>query len=537
MFDTLTQGFRQALNRLSGLTQLTESTIEPALREVRVSLLEADVELGVVKNFLARVREKALGETVQTRIKHEGEVHRVSASDVFVKICHDELVQMLQREDGDALTWAPHGKVTHILMVGLQGAGKTTSAAKLARLVSKQGKKPLLVAADLQRPAAVEQLKILGQKIAVPVATAEAGEGPLELCSRAFRSAAGSGHDVVIYDTAGRLAIDEPLMQELQSIQEAVSPQNIFLVVDAMIGQDAVQTARAFHDRVGISRVILTKLDGDARGGAALSVKHVTGATVAFVGMGETIDKFEEFRPEGMASRILGMGDVVGLMKDFEEVVDTEKAAKDALRMMEGQLTLDDLVEQLRTIRRMGSLKDLVDKIPGLSGNIPSGVNLDDGELTKIEAIVQSMTRIEKRDPHVLVREPKRVSRIAGGSGTPEKAVQELVQRFISLQQMMSQFTGGGGGGLLGKIPGMKQMAALKNMRKAMASGSMPDFGDFPGMGGMGFPGLGGMPGFPGMGTTSAESLPKMKTLSTTEKNAKKAQRRREKDSRKKNRK
>ncbi|MCU0684819.1 MAG: signal recognition particle protein [Polyangiaceae bacterium] len=553
MFDTITKGFRQALNRLAGLTELTEANIEPALREVRLSLLEGDVELGVVKRFLARVRERALGETVRTKIKHEGTTQQVSASDVFVKICHDELVAMLGQRDGDPVVWADKGRATGIMMVGLQGSGKTTSAAKLARFLTKQGKKPLLVAADLQRPAAVEQLKVLGAQIAVPVFSLE-GSDPVTVCARAREEAARAGYDVVVYDTAGRLAIDDQLMGELEQVKTAVDPQNVFLVVDAMVGQDAVQTARAFHERLEISGVVLTKLDGDARGGAALSVKEVTGAPVTFVGIGETVDKFEEFRAEGVATRILGMGDVVGLMKDFQEVVDTEKAAEDALKMMQGQFTLEDLVEQLRTIRKMGSLKDLVEKLPFFPGGMPEGVNLDDNELVRIEAIVQSMTRFERADPYALVREPSRVKRIAKGSGTNEQAVGDLVQRFTFMRQMMSGL--GQNLGMLGKLPGFKQMAMAKNMQKAMAGGfggmpgmggfpGMPGMGGFPGMPGMGgFPGLPGMPGFglpgmPGMpgagGPTGA--MPKMKALSASERNAKKSQRKRERDARKKNRK
>ncbi|HEU4413080.1 MAG TPA: signal recognition particle protein [Polyangiaceae bacterium] len=553
MFDTITKGFRQALNRLAGLTELTEANIEPALREVRLSLLEGDVELGVVKRFLARVRERALGETVRTRVKHEGTTQQVSASDVFVKICHDELVAMLGQRDGSPVAWADKGRATGIMMVGLQGSGKTTSAAKLARYLSKQGKKPLLVAADLQRPAAVEQLKVLGGQINVPVFSLE-NTDPVTVCARARDEAAKKGHDVVVYDTAGRLAIDDQLMGELEQVKASVEPQNVFLVVDAMVGQDAVQTARAFHERLEISGVVLTKLDGDARGGAALSVKEVTGAPVAFVGVGETVDKFEEFRAEGVATRILGMGDVVGLMKDFQEVVDTEKAAEDALKMMQGQFTLEDLVEQLRTIRKMGSLKDLVEKLPFFPGGLPEGVNLDDKELVRIEAIVQSMTRFERTDPFALVREPSRVKRVAKGSGTDEQAVNDLIQRFSFMRQMMSGF--GQNLGLLGKLPGFKQAAMAKNMQKALAGGfggmpgmpGMPGMGGFPGMPGMGgfpgMPGMGGFPGMPGFGMPGmgmpgggAGAMPKMKALSATERNAKKAQRKRERDARKKNRK
>ncbi len=538
MFDALTKGFREAQNRLAGLTELNENNIKPALREVRLSLLEADVELGVVKRFLARVEERALGQTVQVKVKQGGDTMRVTASDQFVKICHEELVAMMQT-DGEPVTFAERGP-TGIMMVGLQGSGKTTTAAKLARLLDKQGKKPLLVAADMQRPAAVEQLQVLGGQIKVPVFNV-AGESPVNICAAAEAEAKKLGRDVIVYDTAGRLAIDEQLMQELSEIKSRVGPQNIFLVVDAMIGQDAVQTAKSFNERLGITGVVLTKLDGDARGGAALSVREVTGAPIAFVGLGETVDKLDVFRAEGMASRVLGMGDVVGLMQDFQEVVDTKKAEEDALRMMSGEFTLEDFLNQVRTIQQMGSLKDLVDKIPGMGGMLPAGVNLDDKELVRIEAMIQSMTKQERRDPHTLIREPSRVQRIAKGSGQPDVGVQELVQKFLFMKQMMGNM--GGDMGLLGRIPGMKGLAQARNLKKAMKGGQLPGMpGMPPGMGmpgmppGMGFPGM-GMPGmgFPGMGMPGgAQEAPRMRQLSRAEKNAKKQQRQRERAARKK---
>ncbi|HEX3343749.1 MAG TPA: signal recognition particle receptor subunit alpha, partial [Polyangiaceae bacterium] len=406
MFDALAKGFKAARNRLAGLTELTEQNVESALREVRLSLLEADVELGVVKAFLARVKEKALGEVVRVRSKQEGQTVKVAAGDVFVKICHDELVAFMAPGEGPPLTMAgKSGTPTGIMMVGLQGSGKTTTCAKLARWLQKQGHKPLLVAADMQRPAAVEQLKILGEQLGVPVFNV-AGATPLDICRQALAHARGGGkHDVVIYDTAGRLAIDEPLMQELHDIKAAVEPQNVLLVIDAMIGQDAVKTSKAFHDRLGLTGVVLTKLDGDARGGAALSIKEVTGAAIRFTGVGEQLDKFEEFRADGMASRVLGMGDVVGLMKDFQEVVDEKDAAEKAMKMLEGQFSLDDFLEQVRMIQKMGSIKDLIAKMPGMADMLPPGVNVDDGELVRVEAIIQSFTRFERRDPYALIRE------------------------------------------------------------------------------------------------------------------------------------
>ena len=545
MFDALKRGFREAQNRLAGLTELTPESIKPALKEVRTSLIEADVELGVIKRFLGRVEERALGQTVRTSVKHGGQKLQVSASDQFIKVCHDELVAMMTSE-GEAIKMAVGSAPTQVMMVGLQGSGKTTTSAKLARRFGSQGHKPLLVAADMQRPAAVEQLRVLGEQIGVPVFNLP-DQTPLAITRAAKAEAKRLGCDVIVYDTAGRLAIDELLMQELSDIKSAISPENIFLVVDAMVGQDAVTTSRAFHDRLGISGVILTKLDGDARGGAALSIKEVTGAPVVFAGTGETTDRLEEFRPEGMAGRVLGLGDVVGLMKDFEEVVDQKKAEEDAARMLSGEFTLEDFLQQVRMIQQMGPIKDLVEKIPGMGGMLPAGADLDGKEFKKIEAMIQSMTRAEKRDAQLLVREPSRATRVAGGSGTPVEAVNELVQKFVFIKQMMSNF--GGNAGMLGKIPGMKNLALARNLRRAAKSGKFPQGagmpggfpgmpGGFPGMPG-GFPGMpGGFPGMPGLPDASGgEGSPKMRVLSRTEKNARKGQRKRERSARKKNRK
>jgi signal recognition particle subunit SRP54 len=391
----------------------------------------------------------------------------------------------------------------------------------------------------MQRPAAVEQLKVLGEQIGVPVFNLP-GESPLAITRAARAEAKRLGSDVIVYDTAGRLAIDEPLMQELLDIKSAIVPENIFLVIDAMIGQDAVATSRAFNERLGITGVILTKLDGDARGGAALSVKEVTGAPVVFAGTGETTDRLEEFRPDGMAGRVLGL---VGLMKDFEEVVDQKKAEEDAARMMSGEFTLDDFLQQIRMIQQMGPLKDLVEKIPGMGGMLPPGTDLNGDEFKKIEAMIQSMTRGERRDAQMLVREPSRASRVAKGSGTPVEAVNELVQKFVFIKQMMGNF--GGGSGLLGKLPGMKNLNMARNLRRAAKSGKLPPGmpggfpgmpGGFPGMPGMGLPGMPMMPGMGGPDMGAGPSAPKMRVLSRSEKNARKGQRKRERSARKKNR-
>ncbi|MFK7992014.1 MAG: signal recognition particle protein [Sandaracinaceae bacterium] len=469
MFETLTKGFRAARNRLAGVAELDEANIDQALRDVRLSLLEADVELGVVKRFLGTVKEKALGQEVRTRVSHQGRKIKVGPAEAFIKICQDELTAMMEAE-GDALVFRPAPAPTGIMMVGLQGAGKTTTSAKLARFLQKEGKKPLLVAADIQRPGAIEQLRVLGEQIDVPVFTIPGGR-PVDICEKAQGEARKQKCDTIIYDTAGRLAVDEPLMKELGDIKRGTKAQNIYLVIDAMIGQDAVKTARSFNELLGLTGVVLTKLDGDARGGAALSVKEVTSAPVRFVGMGETLDKLEEFRPEGMASRILGMGDIVGLMKDFEDVVDEEKAEKDAQRMLQGRFTLHDFLEQIRTLQQMGPLQDLFEKLPFFADSVPDGFNVDEGELKRAEAIVSSMTKQERLDPEVFEKQPTRITRVAKGSGREDKDVVDLLNRFMFMRKMMGNI--GQQAGMLQKIPGMKQAAMARQLNNMVKTGGL----------------------------------------------------------------
>jgi signal recognition particle subunit SRP54 len=480
MLETLSRGFRNAKARLTGVTELTPDNIEDALRDVRMSLLEADVEFKVTKRFLERVKEKALGETVKLRAKAGDRALQATPEQHFVKICQDELIELMGPVDTD-LDWAKKGP-TAIMMVGLQGSGKTTTVGKLARWLEKNKRRPMLVAADIYRPAAVEQLKVLGDKLGMPVFHLE-GKSPPEICEAAVRRAYETNRDVVLFDTAGRLAIDEPLMQELDEIKKRTKPNEVFFVIDAMIGQDAVNTAKTFNDRVGVTGVILTKLDGDARGGAALSIKEVTGRPIKFLGMGESLDKLEEFRPEGLASRILGMGDIVGLMKDFEGVVDAEKAEEDAVRMLKGKFDMQDFLDQIRMIQKMGSLKDLFEKMPFFPGGLPEGVNLDDKELVRIEAIISSMTVEERTQPERFVitswevimskqgipqkrraadYDDRRVKRVARGAGRTDVEVKELLNKFAMMRQMMSQM--GAQTGLLGKIPGFRQISQLKKM-------------------------------------------------------------------------
>ncbi len=472
MFEALTKGFRNARKRLQGIDELTEENLAPALREVKLSLLEADVELGVTKRFLQRVKERALGTEYRRTLEAKGRTLRITPLEQFVRICQDELERMMAL-DGPRIVFAKKPKPTGIMIVGLQGSGKTTSAAKLALHLEKEHrKKVLLVAADTQRPGAVEQLQVLGERIDVPVFTVP-GASPIEICERAVKHARHIKRDTIVFDTAGRLAIDEPLMRELEEIKRRTRPNNVFLVVDAMIGQDAVKTARAFHERLGLTGVVLTKLDGDARGGAALSIKEVTGTTVKFVGMGEALDRLEEFRPEGMASRILGMGDVVGLMKDFEEVVDAEKAERDAKRMLRGQFTFDDFLEQIEAISQMGPLQDIFEKLPFFADAVPEGFQVDERELVKTKAIISSMTRQERRDPELLPKQPTRIRRVARGSGRTEQEVVDLLQRFLFMRKLMGDI--GQQAGLLSRIPGMKQLAHMRQLRQAIQTTGMED--------------------------------------------------------------
>jgi signal recognition particle subunit SRP54 len=459
MLETVTKGFRAAKQRLSGQQALTAELVDESLRDVRVSLLEADVAFDVVKSFVARVREKAVGQTVQTRATDKsGRALKASPADQFIKICHDELEALMGPVD-TGLGLKAKGQLSGIMLVGLQGSGKTTTTAKLASFLLKQGRKPLLVAADVQRPAAVEQLQTLGEKLGVPVFF-QGGLTPPELAVAGYAAAREQKRDVVLLDTAGRLAIDEPLMAELSSMKAAVHPESVLLVCDAMIGQDAVRNASEFNRLLGLDGFILTKLDGDARGGAALSIKEVTGKPIKLLGLGEGLDKLEEFRPAGLASRILGFGDIVGLMKDFESVVDEEKAEADAEKLLSGTFNLKDFVEQIRTVRKMGPLKELLEKFP-VFGEMSESLNPDEKELGKIEALYDSMTEKERLQPSLI--NDSRSARIARGSGRTKKEVGELLGKYRMMQQVMGAV--GQNPGLLGRIPGFKQLGQLARMK------------------------------------------------------------------------
>jgi signal recognition particle subunit SRP54 len=547
MLETVAKGFRAAKNRLAGKTELTPEMVDESLRDIRVSLLEADVAFDVVKKFVSRVREKAVGEEVQTTITDPtGRKRRVSAGDHFIKICHDELEALMGPVD-TSLALKPKGQLSGIMMVGLQGSGKTTTTGKIAHKLLKEGRKPLLVAADIYRPAAVDQLKVLGERLKVPVFH-EPNVAPPELARRGYAAAREQKCDVVLIDTAGRLAIDEALMTELEAIKANVQPDTILLVCDAMIGQDAVRTAAEFDRRLTLDGFILTKLDGDARGGAALSIKEVTGKPIKFLGMGEALDKLEEFRPDGLASRILGFGDIVGLMKDFEQVVDQKKAEEDAKKLLSGNFTMKDFVEQIRMVRRMGPLKDLLEKFP-LFGEMTEQLNPDEKELTKIESMYDSMTEQERQRPNLIT--DSRVKRIAKGSGRKQEEVRELLSKFGMMQQVMG--TIGQNPGLLGRIPGFKQLgqlSQLKNMDLSSVFGGDPKMMEKAmasmGMGGGGMPMQ--MPQFapgytPPMGQAAMAKArlmgyaPPSASAKPENKDAIKERRKREKENKKKNRK
>jgi len=468
MLETLTRGFTAARERLQGVRELSAENVDEALREVRSSLLEADVDFAVVKDFLGRVKERALGEKVRTKVRDKsGKLLRISPGQHFVAICQEELVALMGPVD-TRLARDARG-VTSVMLFGLQGVGKTTVAAKLARHLQRQGRKVMLVAADVQRPAAVLQLQQLGERIEVPVHVGAAGERPPEICAAAAERAKRQGFDAVVYDTAGRLAVDEGLMQELAEVRGRVAPANSLLVCDSLMGRDAVNVAKAFSERIPLDGLILTKLDGDARGGAAVAVKAVTGVPIKFLGTGESLDRIEAFRPEGLASRILGMGDIVGLVEDFDAVVDeheAERAEEDAERILKGRFGMDDLLQQLRIIQRMGPLRDVMAKMPGF-GKLAEHV--DAGELGKVQAMIHSMTPVERSRPELIDR--SRASRIARGSGRQQSEVSDLVKRFSQMREMMAMIGGGGAGGLLSRIPGLGRLAGAGGMDPSMLAG------------------------------------------------------------------
>ncbi len=485
MFDTLSDRFNKAFRGLSGRGRISEDNIREAMREVRTALLEADVNFDVVKEFCEEIIEDALGQEVTKSLKPGQEM---------IGIVSARLVELMGPVDSHIMLVEP--APTIIMMCGLQGSGKTTTCGKLAAYLKRNGKTVVLAAADLQRPAAVEQLRIVAEQVdteapgtgrtlfyAEPDKCDEYGKAvgvAVGVCQRALREARTQNADVLILDTAGRLHINDDLMKELEAVNKTLKPHQIFLIVDAMTGQDAVNSAKAFHDRLAVDGVILTKFDSDTRGGAALSVKKVTGAPIKFIGVGEKIDALEEFHPERMASRILGMGDVVSLVEKAQQEVSEEEAERLAEKMAKGQLTMDDFLKQLRSIRRMGPMKQLLGMLPGV-GSALKDIDIDDSQLNRLEGMVHAMTAEERESVKLLNK--SRARRISKGSGTSTTEVNRLVKQFDMIQKMTKQMGGGGA------------MSKIKAMRELKKAG--PD----------GVPGMSGLPGFGSKGSTKTTGV------------------------------
>ncbi len=433
MFDALTEKFNNVFRALTNRGRITEANISDAMNEVRKALLEADVNYHVVKQFCKDVRTAAIGAEVIKSL-HPGQV--------TVKIVNDELTKLMGPEDSKIYFVSPGPTV--VLLAGLQGSGKTTTAGKLGKYIVSKGKKTLLVADDLQRPAAVEQLVVLGQQLNIDVYSEPGSKDAVKVAKKAVSHAKDNGYDVVILDTAGRLHVDEEMMAEVANVAKATSPHQIFLVCDAMTGQDAVNSAKEFNERLELDGVILTKLDGDARGGAALSVKAVTGKPIKFIGVGEKLDKLEEFHPDRRASRILGMGDVVSLVEKAQEQFDAAEAAKMQQKMAKGTFGFDDFLKQMQTVRKMGGLADMLKMLPGM-GSKMAGMDIDDQQMVKIESIIHSMTLEERKNPDII--NPSRRRRIAAGSGTDQYDVSGLIKTFERSRGMLKALSGGAMGG------------------------------------------------------------------------------------------
>jgi signal recognition particle subunit SRP54 len=459
MFESITKSLGSVLDKLKGRGRLTEANIKEAMREVRVALLEADVHIKVAKDFIKSVTARAVGADVLDSVKPGQQI---------VKIVHDELVELMGGEETVKFRWAPSGP-TVILLAGLQGAGKTTFAGKLALYLSKKlGRNPLLVAADVKRPAAIDQLKVLGEQIDIPVYSEEGGRPP-RICKRAIKEAKKTGRDTVIIDTAGRLHIDAELMDEMSDIAHRVKPNEVMLVCDSMTGQDAVKSAKAFNDKLELTGVILTKLDGDARGGAALSVKAVTGKPIRFVGVGEKLDALEVFHADRLAGRILGMGDIVSLVEQAQDNIEQDKAEEMAEKIFTATFTLDDMLEQFGMLEKMGSVKDLLAKVPGLGAQI-GDADVDESELKRFKAVIQSMTPRERFHPDMIDGHRRR--RIARGSGTSVGAVNELLKQFKQMRKMFK--SAGKQGGFMEKLAGRRMTKVKKKKWQTMKGKKKP---------------------------------------------------------------
>ena len=448
MFDNLSERLERSFKILKGEGKITEINVAETLKDVRRALLDADVNYKVAKNFTDTVKEKALGQNVLTAVK---------PSQLMVKIVHDELTQLM---GGETVELKLEGRPAIILMSGLQGSGKTTFTGKLARMLkTKKNRKPLLVACDVYRPAAIEQLKVLGEQIGVPVYSEPDSKNPVDIALNAIKEAKTRGNDLVIVDTAGRLAIDEQMMDEIEAIKKAINPDETLFVVDSMTGQDAVNTAREFNERLDFDGVVLTKLDGDTRGGAALSIRTVVNKPIKFVGTGEKLEAIDQFHPSRMADRILGMGDIVSLVERAQEQYDEEEAKRLQKKIQKNQFDFNDFLSQIQQIKKMGNLKDLAAMIPGV-GKAIKDIDIDDNAFKGIEAIIYSMTPEERQRPEIL--NGSRRQRIAKGSGTNIQEVNRLLKQFEQTRKMMKMVTGSkmgkmAGMGLPGMMPRMKR--------------------------------------------------------------------------------
>jgi signal recognition particle subunit SRP54 len=431
MFDALSEKLESVFKKLKGRGILKEDDVEAALKEIRIALLEADVNFRVVKDFVQHIRERAVGKEV---------LDSLSPAQQVIKIVHEELIALMGSSNS-RISLSPNPP-TVIMMAGLHGSGKTTTSAKLARIFKKEGRRPMLVAADLHRPAAIDQLISLGKQLDIPVFYSREITNPAQLCQQALKQAVVEARDIVILDTAGRLHIDEELMSQLKEVREKAKPDEVLLVVDAMTGQDAVTMAKSFNEAIGIDGVVLTKMDGDARGGAALSVRNVTGRPIKFIGVGEKIDMLEPFHPDRIASRILGMGDVLTLIEQAQSSYDQKEAEKLQKKIMQESFSFEDLRDQMRKLRNMGPLENLLGMIPGM-GKALKDVKVDSRELIKIEAIIDSMTPAERRNHNILNGSRRR--RIAIGSGTSVADINRLIKQYLEMKKMMKMFKNGGG--------------------------------------------------------------------------------------------
>lgn len=431
MFESLSEKLEGIFKKLKGKGILKEEDVDVALKEIRMALLEADVNFKVVKEFIQGIRQKAIGKEV---------LESLSPGQQVVKIVYDQLCALLG-ETNERIQLSPNPP-TVIMMVGLHGSGKTTTSAKLARIFKKEGRRPLLVAADLQRPAAIDQLITLGKQLNIPVYFSKEIKNPATLCEDALKASKLEGRDIVIIDTAGRLHIDSDLMDQLKSISAKVNPKEVLLVADAMTGQDAVTMAKSFNEQINITGIILTKMDGDARGGAALSIRNITGKPIKFIGVGEKIDMLEPFHPDRIAKRILGMGDVLSLIEQAQQAFDQKEAERLSKTILEDSFTFEDLREQLRKIRSMGPLENLLSMIPGLNKALKD-TKVDEKEFVKIEAIINSMTPLERAN-HTIINGSRR-RRIAMGSGTSVADINRLIKQYLEMKKMMKMFKKGGG--------------------------------------------------------------------------------------------